>query len=238
MSFQRVCFALVVAAAAGAANADVRVIHASPDAPPVDIYVNTVPGMGPPAISNLAFTQGTPFVPFPTGLYNIQVTPAGLPAPVVINITAPVDGSLNYTVAATGFMNDLQPSVYLDDLTSVANAARIRFIHAAPDADALDIFASGSPNPIFDSIFFRSSSAYAQLPGGTYDLEGRYDANGNTALTAPGLTFQNGYVYTIFAMGSADAGNLRLVTFVDAIPAPGTGAAVVLAGLVTLRRRR
>lgn len=238
MTFKIVCGAAVAAVVSSVAMADVRVIHASPNAPAVDIYVNTPPGSGAPALSNLAFTQGSPYVPFPTGLYHIQVTPAGLPAPIVIDITAPVNGALNYSVIATGFIDDLQPTVFLDDRTSNSNAARVRFINASPDAPAIDLFEAGAVNPIFDAVFFRSGSAYAELPGGSYDLEGRFDASGDLGFSVPGVSLQNGFVYTFIAMGSVEAGTLQLVPFVDAIPAPGAAGLLVMGGLLATRRRR
>ena len=45
-------------------NAKVRVVHASPDAPPVDIFVNGEPS----GIENLSFKDGTAFVELPSGI--------------------------------------------------------------------------------------------------------------------------------------------------------------------------
>ena len=93
--------AMLVACAGicGPAYGGVRVIHASPDAPPVDVYVNGDPGVAMPNISGLAFTQGTGYVPLPTDTYRFRVTPAGAAAPVVIDATSPIDGSTIGTVA-------------------------------------------------------------------------------------------------------------------------------------------
>ncbi len=224
--------------APSAANADVRVIHASPDAPNVDVYVNTAPGAGDPAISNLAFRAGTPYIPLPTADYRFRVTPAGLTAPVVIDATTPINASTNYSVVATGFLADIQPSIYIDDNTSNPSAARIRFIHASPDAPTVDIFAVGVTDPLFNAVSFRESGGYIAVPGGSYDLEVRLDQGGALALSVPGLSVQNGFVYTIFAMGSAAGGTLQAVPFVDAVPTPASAGMFALAGLLAARRRR
>ena len=50
----------------------VRVFHASPDAPPVDIYVNE--GL---AFKNLSFKEFSEYVQLPMGEYKIEVFPAG-----------------------------------------------------------------------------------------------------------------------------------------------------------------
>ena len=50
----------------------IRVVHASPDAPNVDVYVD-----GTLAIENLPFGEATDLLPIPAGARNIKVTPAG-----------------------------------------------------------------------------------------------------------------------------------------------------------------
>lgn len=220
------------------ASAGVRVIHASPDAPPVDVYVNGEPGVAIPAISGLAFTQGTGYVSLPTDTYRFRVTPAGAAAPVVIDATSPIDGATDYTIAAINFVSMIEPLVLVDDNTSDPNAARIRFVHASPDAPAVDIFAIGLGTPLFDAISFRGVGDYLSVPGGTYDLDVRLDSSGVSVLPVPGLSVQNGFTYTIFAMGSVAGGTLQAVPFVDAVPAPGAASLLALAGVLAARRRR
>jgi len=74
------CFLFVALASAG--KTAVRVAHASPDAPNVDVYVN-----GTLAFSDLAFKDITNYAFVPADYYNIVVVPAGASSPVVINAT-------------------------------------------------------------------------------------------------------------------------------------------------------
>ncbi|MBC7771351.1 MAG: DUF4397 domain-containing protein [Pyrinomonadaceae bacterium] len=85
---------------------------------------------------------------------------------------------------------------------------------------------------------FRESGGYIAVPGGSYDLEVRLDSGGALALAVPGVNVQNGYVYTIFALGSAAGGTLSAGVFVDAVPAPGSAVLLACAGLFAGRRRR
>lgn len=227
----------VLFALAGTAGAGVRVVHASPDAPNVDVYVNQTPGAASPAIGNLPFRSATGYVPLPTGAYNFQVTPAGQPAPVVINANASIDGATDYSVVATGFLSGIQPTIFVDDNRLNPNRARVRFIHASPDVPTVDIFAAGVAAPLFDAVSFRQSGGYVEVPGGTFDLSVRLDSNGATALSVPGVTLQNNRVYTIFAMGSLQGQNVQAVLVTDAIPTPGV-AGTLLGGLALACRRR
>jgi hypothetical protein len=59
-------------------GARVRVVHASPDAPAVDILVNDGA-----AFENLSFEGISDFVEVPAGTYNVKVVPAGATTPVV-----------------------------------------------------------------------------------------------------------------------------------------------------------
>ena len=223
---------------AGTAHADVRVIHASPDAPNVDVYVNQMIGTDTPAIENLGFTEGTPYIDLPSDDYNFQVTPFGETSPVVIDTNATIDDSLDYSVVASGFLSGISPNVYVDDNTIDPNNARVRFIHQSPDAPAVDIFANNSIN-LFDAVSFGESGGYQTVAPGDYDIDVRLDSNGMTVLDDLDLSFEAGSVYTVFAMGSAEAGTLDAVVFTDAvIPAPGAAGLLGAAVLFGRRRRR
>jgi trimeric autotransporter adhesin len=227
-----------MAGLAASATADVRVIHASPDAPNVDIYVNGTPGTDDPAVRNLAFTQNTGYIPLPTGNYNFKVTPSGLPAPIVIDANAAIDGNTDYSIFATGFLADISPLVLVDDNTSLSNAARVRFVHLSPDAPSVDIFAAGVTDPIFGDVMFRENGGYITVAGGSYDLTVALANGGPAVLNLADVEFTNGFVYTIIAAGSVAAGTLQAVAYVDAIPTPGTAGLLAVAGLVATRRRR
>ncbi len=238
-------FALVATATTAAALAssialaDVRVFHGSPDAPAVDVYVNTLPGGGSPAISGLGFESITPYIGLPTGLYDFRVTPAGAIDPIVINAEGvAIDGDTDYTIAAGGFLAGIQPFIFIDDNTVDAGNARVRFIHLSPDAPAVDVNVAGLSDPLFDGTMFGMSGGYATVPAGSYDIDVTLDADGSQVLGPLNLALEAGAVYTIFATGSAAAGTLNAVVVVDVIPAPGAIALLGLAGLAGRRRRR
>ena len=73
------------ALAAGAGgDARVRVVHASPDAPAVDVLVD-----GQRALTDIEFREVTSYAPLRADQYDVEVVPGGLDAPVVIDLAGP-----------------------------------------------------------------------------------------------------------------------------------------------------
>ena len=192
------------------ANVQLRVAHLSPDAPNVDVIVN-----GDTVLSDVPFTAVSDYLSVPAGEYDIQVTAAGDPSAVVIDATVTLNANTNYTVAATGFLADIQPVIYVDDLSTGAGA-RIRFIHASPDAPEVTIAVSDGGPVLFRNIEFQEASRYVEVDGGTYDLDVRIARSMTVALEVPGVDVMGGVTYTVFAIGSAADGSLSALPVVDA----------------------
>lgn len=131
----------LVSTASAQAEARIRVLHASPDAPAVDVYLD-----GSEAISDLAFNEITDYVSVPAGSHNVEVFPAAADGTGDAVITADVmlSADTDYTVAAVGALAEIEPLVLVDDNSAPpAGQVRVRFVHASPDAPAVDIFAEG-----------------------------------------------------------------------------------------------
>lgn len=191
-------------------RARVRAVHASPDAPNVDILVN-----GIPAFTNVPFQAVSSYATLPAGTYNIKVVPAGSAAPVVIDADVTIEAGNDYTVAATNVLASITPLVLVDDNSApAAGNAHVRFVHASPDAPAVDVAVAGGP-VLFADYEFGEFSPYTPVPAGTYDLEVRLAGTTTVALPLPGITLEAGKVYTAFAMGLVGDGTLTAVLSVD-----------------------
>lgn len=175
----------------------VRVVHASPDAPAVDILVNDAP-----AITNLAFGQISDYASLAPGTYNIKVVPAGATTPVVFEADVPLAEGGDLTVVAKGLLGDGSFGVLPlnDNNKPVADKARVRFVHASPNAPAVDIAVTGGP-VLFGDVEFGEVGDYIEVPGGTYDLEVRLAGTTTVVLTLPGIAVANGKTYTAYAIG-------------------------------------
>jgi len=209
-------------------DARVRVVHASPDAPAVDVLVD-----GGVAFSNAAFKGITDYATLKAQTYNVKVVPTGATEPVVIEADLPLASGKDYTVVALGKLADIEPLVLVDNnATPAAGKAHVRFVHASPDAPAVDVAVAGGP-VIFSDIAFKGTGAYTPVDAGSYDLEVRLAGTDTVALAVPGVRLDAGNVYTVFAMGLASGEpSLMAVPSLDAAHAmtapamlPKTGAA-------------
>lgn len=206
--------ALALAGSAFAqAQARVRVVHASPDAPAVDVLVNDAV-----AFSNAPFKGITDYAALNPATYNVKVVPTGATEPVVIGADLTLEAR-DYTVVAVGRLADIEPLVLVDNNSApAAGKAHVRFVHASPDAPAVDIAVKGGP-VLFSNIAFKGVGDYLPVDAGTYDLEVRLAGTDTVALSVPGVALNNGTVYTIFAMGLAGGTPaLQAVPSADAAP--------------------
>ena len=226
--------ALATSALAQSDMARVRVVHASPDAPAVDVWVD-----GSVAFSNAPFKGITDYASLAPATYNVQVTPTGATEPVVIEADLALDANTDYTVVAVGLLADIEPLVLVDNnSTPAAGKAHVRFVHASPDAPAVDIAVANGGPVLFSNVPFKGVGDYLPVDAGTYDLEVRVAGTETVALEVPGVALADSTVYTIFAMGLAGGTPaLEAVASVDAAAAvqlPETGGPAINLGLVAL----
>ena len=207
--------ALLVVGPSAFAESDtthIRVAHLSPDAPNVDVWVD-----GSVTLEDVPFQAVSDYLELPAGEHRIQISPAGATEPIVIDATVDFAAGQAYTVAATGLLgdDDLSPIVLQDDLSPTAERAKVRFVHTSPDAPSVDVAVAGGP-VLFSDVVFREASGYAAVDPATYDLDVRPAGTMDVALNVPGVTFEAGANYTVFAIGQLSDGTLAALPAVDA----------------------
>jgi hypothetical protein len=191
---------LALALAPGAfaqGNAKVRVVHASPDAPAVDVWVD-----GNRALSNVPFFTASDYLDLPAGPHDIKVTPAGDANTAVIDAKGvTVEAGKAYTIAAVGKVAEIKPAVLADNLAAPASGkAHVRVVHASPDAPAVDIKVKGGPT-LIANLAFPTDSGYSPVDAGTYDLVVTPAGSETVALDLAGTKLEAGKIYDIFAVG-------------------------------------
>ena len=103
-----------------------------------------------------------------------------------------------------------------DNSAPIAGMARVRIIHASPDAPAVDIRAAGTTTNAVNGLAF-GKSVYAEVPAGTYQFDLLPAGTSQVAFTTPALRFENGWVYTLVAGGELSRGNFWVQSRVDRI---------------------
>ena len=191
-------------------DACVNIIHASPDAPAVDVYVD-----GAEALSDLAFGTASGWVALPAGEHQVQVTAADAAIDTaVIDAMLTLEAGAAYEVAATGLLADITPIVNQTDLsefsTDAEPMARARVIHASPDAPAVDVAVKGG-DVLIENLAFPDASDYLVVPAASYDLEVRPTGTEDVALDLPGVALDAGTVYSIYAIGQVGDGSLTVL---------------------------
>ncbi|MFN8589900.1 MAG: DUF4397 domain-containing protein [Thermomicrobiales bacterium] len=196
-------------------DACVNIVHASPDAPAVDIYVD-----GAKAVEKLAFGKATGWVALPAGEHQVQVAPAGEAADkAVIDATLDLTAGMAYEAAAVGNVAEIKAAVFPVDLTVTEDAANaaVRVIHASPDAPAVDVAVKGG-DVLIANLAFPDASDYLTVPAGTYDLEVRPTGTTDVALDLPGVELTGGDAYSVYAIGTVAAGTLTVLPIVAGAP--------------------
>ena len=177
-------------------EANVRVIHASPDAPSVDIYVD-----GKAAFKGASYKDVTDYAPLSPGEKKVQVfaSSANGEGQPVIEQKLTVEAGKNYSIVALGKLENLSLLV-LEDQKGSGDKANLRAVHASPDAPPVDI-AVKDGDVLLKNLAFTQASDYKTVSPGSYNLEVRPTGSDQAVLDLPNLPIESGVNYTAIAIG-------------------------------------
>jgi hypothetical protein len=190
--------------------ARLSVLHVSPDAPALDVYVD-----GTRSLTGLAFSQASAYIGLLPGSHQIQVTPTTR-LDVLLATAATFEAGRSYTWVLSGVIlaadlnppatQDLQFPHYIQLIDNAGPApdprARLRVVNASPGAGPLDVRVSGpASTTLAASLGYGGVSLYASIPDGSYAVS-VYPPGGSTALaTIPGVELQPQSAYTLVLAG-------------------------------------
>jgi hypothetical protein len=196
----------------------IRVMHASPDAPAVDVFVN-----GQAVLTRVPFFTVSPYLPLANGTYQVAISPAGKGTDysVVVGDLEVKNGYVG-TLVATNMFDMIEAVLYDDDLSRVADGnARVKLLHLSSDAPLVDIKLEGTGSAVVRGLAFKQSGT-VEVPAGRYVFDiGPADGAG-VAFTTPELRFEIGWIYTLAATGEIATASFWVQSRVDQIPAPIT----------------
>ncbi|WP_458207994.1 DUF4397 domain-containing protein [Haladaptatus sp. NG-SE-30] len=194
--------------------ARVRIVHAVPDAPAVDVFVD-----GERVLEGVEFKGVSDYLELEPGDYTVQVAPAGQgQGSALIEEQVTLEANTDSTIAAAGTVDSPEAFLFDDDNeTPSGDQVRLRAVHLSPDAPAVDIAADG--DVLVEGLEFGNASDYVEVPAGSYTLEVR-PAGGNEAVATFDVTLEGGMVVSAFAVGLLEADDeaqaFDLVTTMDA----------------------
>lgn len=180
----------------GRGRARVLFVHASPDAPAVDIYVGQNR-----RVKNLGYPENSSYRSVRPGTNDVKVNVAGT-STSVINAPVPFESRKAYTIFAVDRVANIAPLLLEDNLSRPApGKAHVRFVHLSPDAPPVDVAVANGGMVVFGNKSFKQATDFTPLPAGKYDLEVRLAGTGTVVLPLPGIVLKAGKIYTVFAKG-------------------------------------
>ena len=200
----------------------VRVVHSSPDAPAVDVFIN-----GERVIIGLSFTESSPYLPAAAGAVNVRVIPTGF-APdsqSLLEQTLEIAVDQTVTVVAINSLANLDLITIVDTPPAPSEGrASVRFIHVLVDAPPVRV-EDESGAVLFSDIGFGMSSGYTEVQAGVPEFS--VVANDETGAVVGTTSFQleAGTASTLIAQGSFGDETFQLVAYQDTSAASQGGQA-------------
>jgi hypothetical protein len=213
-----------------ATSANVRVVHASPDAPTVDIIIGGTP------ISqklDLDYQDATAWYAIAPNTYEISVE-ANLPGDDanVLTFSPALVGSQTYTILAIGSVGQgtLEALVVENTLTPVtAGNVRAQVVHAAPNAPEVDVYVT-APDTLLSAeqplatLAYKGFTGQVEVPAGDYQI--RITPAGSTT-----VVFDSGTLALAAGSDLLISATQNVVTGsspVSLVVATGAGSATIL----------
>lgn len=174
----------------------VRMFHASPDTPPIDIYVNN--RLVAPYLPYREFTQ---YIPLQNGIYNIKLFPAGTTRNPLINTNVNIPANTILTIAVINKLKDIALYTIEDTPMNIPQGkVKLRFVHLSPNTSKLDVKLSDR-TILFKDIEYKDVTEYLNINPGNYIIEIYGSESERRILYVPNIRLKPNRFYTIYAVG-------------------------------------
>jgi hypothetical protein len=188
-------------------RARLRVVHASPDAPNVDVLLS-----GKTVLTNVAYKAASNYLTVNAGSSKIEVQANGTTQDV-INANVSLTKNKDYTVFAVDRVASIAPLVLTDDNTPpAAGQIKLRLVHASPTAGNVDIYVEApgtdikTVTPTLTNVAFKAASTYLSVPTGSYEVFITPTGTKTVALDSGSLALSAGQIRTAVALDAPRGG--------------------------------
>lgn len=194
-----------------------RVIHASPDAPPVDVYIDD-----DLLVSATSFGTVSGYLPIATGKHELEVVPAGgdLLRQALVTVEFEFKADVFQLLAIQNYLNGISLTAYSQDTSQIDEQgyARIRLVHLVPDANGLTL-ALPDGDAIFDSVVPLTASDHKDIRAGSQTLTIRPERQTIQPIDQP-LALLPNVDYDLVVLGQIRDNSIQVLPLVAATAQP------------------
>ena len=199
------------------APARLRVVHASPDAPNVDVYVDSNV-----VAQNVPYATASQYLDASSGTHTIKITPAGSTT-AVTSLSQNFSSKTDYTALAVGDVSNISILALQDDNTAPASGQiKLRVVHASPSAGPVDIYVTApgtdinTETPTLTNVRFKGVSQYLAVPAGSYEVRVTPTGTKIVAIDSGTVALSAGQIRTAVALDAAGGGTpLQAIVLAD-----------------------
>ncbi len=181
-------------------NSFIRILHAAPRTPNVDIYINDRP-----TITDLEYRAFTDYFEVPSSTYNIKIYKTGDTSNLLFNEDLFVPPKTVITVAAVKDIDGdliLVPAVETPLSSPTKGKAKVRVAQFIENIPAVDIAIPDGPI-LYRGLNFLDITDYIELAPGRYDMSIDLADTGIPILYVPNISLKGDKYYTIYLVGLA-----------------------------------
>ncbi len=177
-----------------------RLLHALPGAPSVDVYANN--SLIASGLPYKGFTEYLQIIP---ATYHIQVFAAGTTGPALLDTAVEIPAQSINTAAVIGTPSNPSIKTFYETVIQIPQGQLyLRFANLVQDSAGMDLVLSNGTE-LFSDVTFGMATNYSQIPAGTYVFYLQQSGTNRSLLYVPNIQLQAGRFYTIYAVGRIDS---------------------------------
>lgn len=191
----------------GSADAQLRMVQASPDAPPVKVLVD-----GKSVAASLAYANATAYISVKSGSRHIQVVPVSGASPI-FDQSISFTSSAKQTLLLTGPAAGIQPVMLTDGgTTATTGDGYVRVVNASAAMGSPDTYivqagnGIGGVQPTVAGLAFDKDTGYKLTVAGNYQVFMTAPGTTSALLNTGSISLTSGQNQTVIALDGASGG--------------------------------
>ncbi len=175
----------------------IRLLHASPKAPPVDIYSDEDNIVA----DELSYGEFTPYLPLKPGPHMIEVYLANNSDQAIISKEVMIPQKYIATFAVIGEAPNVELYAIEDPREPLRpEESKLRFVNLSPDSTPLDIV-TDEGTTLFSNVNYKGISSYRSIAPKTYTVELKPSGSDQAILYVPNIRLRPDAFYSFYAVG-------------------------------------